>query len=61
MANAAIYADRDKWRDLAEGLHGQFDWQGCTCTFPSNDCCSFAKYEAFALTNHTPSITKENG
>ena len=29
--------------ELVAGLSGQFDHQGCTCTFPSDDCCAFAK------------------
>jgi hypothetical protein len=33
-------------RDRIAGLQCQFDHQGCTCTFPSDDCCSFAKVEA---------------
>lgn len=31
------------WKDLAEGLVGQFDHAGCTCTFPDDQCCPFAK------------------
>ena len=30
------------WRDLALSLMRQFDHQGCTCTFNSDDCCAFA-------------------
>jgi len=30
------------WRALCLGVVGQFDHQGCTCTFPSDDCCSWA-------------------
>lgn len=33
------------WRSLAESLHSQFDHQGCTCTFQSDNCCAFAEVE----------------
>jgi hypothetical protein len=26
-----------------EALHGQFDDTGCTCTFPDDNCCAFAR------------------
>jgi hypothetical protein len=30
-------------RTLIEGLLTQFDHLGCTCTFPSKECCSYAR------------------
>lgn len=34
-------------RDRLSGVLTQFDHAGCTCTFPSDDCCSYASGEAF--------------
>jgi hypothetical protein len=48
----------DKWKELCEALVGQFDHQGCTCTFPDEQCCAFsAASAAIAKTNPPASAT----
>lgn len=34
------------WKSLCEGVLGQFDHAGCTCTFPDDDCCSYRRATA---------------
>lgn len=60
MANARLISALRKTRDRLEGVLGQFDFAGCTCTFPSDDCCSYAAAEVTlveadkALAGHSP-------
>jgi hypothetical protein len=46
MANAHLIQTLERTRDRLAGVVSQMDFAGCTCTFPSGDCCSYAAAEA---------------
>lgn len=47
-------------RDRLSGVLAQFDHAGCTCTFPSDDCCSYAAAET-TLAKADAAIAKARG